>query len=137
MDTNDKGEIALLKVEIRAAEQGFVVLKPTTSHRRYDIVLDCGGRFCRAQVKWAGSRSIKAAGSFLLDLRKVTRGGQRSKRFYSTDEIDAVLVYLPNLDKVIWLGPEIFHGRETLTIRTAPAKNNQTKKCLMAADYFW
>ena len=51
MDANDKGEIALLKVEIRAAEQGIVVLKPTTSHRRYDIVLDCGGKFLRAQVK--------------------------------------------------------------------------------------
>ncbi len=137
MDTNDKGEIALLKVEIRAAELGFVVLKPTTSHRRYDIVLDCGGRFYRAQVKWAGSKSVKAANSFLLDLRKVTRGGQISKLAYSQDEIDVVLVYLPNLDKVIWLGPEIFHRRENLTIRTAPSKNGQTKNCLMAADYFW
>jgi hypothetical protein len=137
MDSNDKGEIALLKVEIRAAEQGIVVLKPTTSHRRYDIVLDCGGRFYRAQVKWAGSKSVKAADSFLLDLRKVTRGGQQSKLFYSQDEIDVVLVYLPNLDKVLWLGPEIFHGRENLTLRTAPAKNSQTKKCLMAADYIW
>ena len=79
MDTNDKGEIALLKVEIRAAELGYVVLKPTTSHRRYDIVLDCGGKFCRVQVKWAGSKSVKASDSFLLDLRKVTRSGQRSK----------------------------------------------------------
>ena len=137
MDTNDKGEIALLKVETRAAELGFVVLKLTTSHRRYDIVLDCGSKFCRVQVKWAGSRSVKAANSFLLDLRKVTRGGQRSKRFYSADEIDAVLVYLPSLDQIAWLGPEVFHGRETLTIRTAPAKNGQTKHCLMAADYLW
>ena len=137
MDTNDKGEIALLKVEIRAAELGFVVLKPTTSHRRYDMVLDCGGRFYRAQVKWAGSQSVKATDSFLLDLRKVTRGGQRSKLSYSQDEIDVVLVYLPNLDKVIWLGPEVFHGRENLTIRTAAAKNGQMKKCLMAAEYIW
>jgi hypothetical protein len=137
MDSNDKGEIALLKVEIRAAEQGIVVLKPTTSHRRYDIVLDCGGRFYRAQVKWAGSKSVKAADSFLLDLRKVTCGGQRSKLFYSQNEIDVVLVYLPNLDKVLWLGPEIFHGRGNLTLRTAPVKNSQTKKCLMAADYIW
>ncbi len=137
MDTNDKGEIALLKAEIRAAELGIVVLKPTTSHRRYDLVLDCGDRFHRAQVKWAGSRSVKAASSFLLDLRKVTRGGKRSKLFYSQNEVDVVLVYLPNLDKVIWLGPEIFHGRETLTIRTAPAKNNQTRNCLFAADHLW
>ena len=137
MDTNDKGEIALLKVEIRAAEQGIVVLKPTTGHRRYDLVLDCGGRFYRAQVKWAGSRSVKAVGSFLLDLRKVTRGGRRSKLSYSQDEIDTVLVYLPDLDKVVWLGPEIFHGRETLTIRTAPARNNQTKSCLFAANHLW
>lgn len=127
----------MLKAEIRAAELGIVVLKPTTSHRRYDIVLDCGGKFFRAQVKWAGSKSVKAADSFLLDLRKVTRGGQRSKLFYSQDEIDVILVYLPNVDKVIWLGPEVFHGRENLTLRTAPARNGQTKKCLMAADYLW
>jgi len=137
MDTNDKGEIALLKAEIRAAELGIVVWKPTTSHRRYDIVLDCGGRFFRAQVKRAGSKPVRAVDSFLLDLRKITRGGQRSKLFYSQDEVDVVLVYLPALDKVIWLGPEIFHGRENLTIRTAPAKNGQTKRCLIAADYLW
>ena len=137
MDTNDKGEIALLKAEIRAAELGIVVWKPTTSHRRYDIVSDCGGKFHRAQVKWAGSKSVKAADSFLLYLRKVTRGGQRSKLSYSQYEIDIILVHLPTLDKVIWLGPEIFRGWENLTLRTAPARNGQTKKCLMAADYVW
>lgn len=95
MDTNDKGEYALLKVKQLALERNITLSEPTMPSRRYDLIVDCGERLVRAQVKYADAKLTKASGGVYLDLRKVTRGPKRGKLFYTSEEIDVLLVYLP------------------------------------------
>lgn len=137
MDTNDKGEYALLKVKQLALERNITLSQPTMPSRRYDLIVDCGERLVRAQVKYADAKITNASGSVYLNLRKVTRGNKPGKQFYTAEEIDVLLVYLPKIDRILWLKAEHFHCKSAIAIRFEPTKNNQSKGCLMAQDYFW
>lgn len=137
MDTNDKGEFALLKVKQIALERNILLSQPTMANCRYDLIVDCGERLVRAQVKWADGITSKCSGSVALNLRKITRGNKPGKQFYTSKEVDVLLVYLPKIDKVLWLESPYFHGRTALTIRYEPSRNCQIKGCLMAEDFVW
>jgi hypothetical protein len=129
LKTEDKGQIAFLRVQVEAVWKEATVLLPTMP-RRYDCVLEWGGQFFRCQVKYADCKAPHSQGALQLDLRK-------RKKTYSRDEIDVVLVYVPQIDKVLWLPPEIFHQKAMLYLGWLPAKNNQRQRCLMAEDYIW
>jgi hypothetical protein len=135
--TNLLGEYAIAKVLLRAIEKSVTVLRPVIECR-YDLVLDDGLKLYRAQVKYAGRSPPKhCRGVVPLGLRKWRNGGRSVTLFYSATEIDLLLVYVRKIDKVLWLGPEVFDGRQNLQIRVEPTRNNQVKGCLMAADYVW
>lgn len=135
--TNLLGEYAIAKVLLRAIEKGIAVFKPIVECR-VDLVLDDGFKLYRAQVKYAGRASPKQCrGAVPLGLRKWRNGGRSVTFCYTTSEIDVLLVYVRKIDKILWLGPEIFNGRQNLQIRLEPSRNNQQKGCLMAADYVW
>ena len=130
-----KGEIARLKVLLRAAEKGILVSEPIVE-ARYDLVFDIDSKLYKIQVKYADHAPTKVSGSVQLDLRKNTRGNT-NKRTYSKDEIDAVLVYLPAVDKIIWLGPELFHEKSTITLRYTATLSGQKQKLNLIEDLIW
>ena len=135
MDTAQKGEIAHLKVQLRAAEKGVVVSRPTTEVR-YDFVLDDGKSLRRAQVKWGGSRSPNSENAVCVDLRK--DGGRRGKRRkYLSTEIDVLLVYVPELDRVLVFNSEHFHNKSNIMIRLAPTKSGQRAGIKLASQFYW
>jgi hypothetical protein len=137
LSTNRLGQIAILKAEQRALELGMVVSKPTIECR-YDLVLDDGKSLFRVQAKYAGGKPWKGrAGVIAVGLRKWRGGGRKCIPCYTSSEIDAVLVYVVTLDRMLWFPPALFSGRRELQIRIAPAGNNQRKGCLFAADYYW
>lgn len=137
MDTNDKGEYALLKVKQLALERNIILSEPTMPCRRYDLIVDCGERLVRAQVKYANARSVHSTGCVHLDLRKITRGNKLGKQFYTAKEVDVLIVYVPKIDKLLWFESPYFHNKQAIIIRFEPSKNNQTKGCLMAEDHIW
>ena len=69
----------------------------------------------------------------MVNLRK----GDRGERTYTSEEIDVLLVYVACTDQVCWFGPDVFHGKTGLQIRFCPAKNGQTKNCIMIENYVW
>ncbi len=137
MDTNDKGEYALLKVKQLALERNILLSEPTMPNCRYDLIVDCGDRLVRAQVKYADAKCSQSVGAVYLNLRKITRGSKPGKQFYTAQEVDVLLVYLPKIDKILWFESPDFHGKQSLVIRLQPSKNNQIKGCLMAENFFW
>lgn len=137
MDTNDKGEFAMLKVKQLALERGILLSQPTMANCRYDLIVDCGERLVRAQVKYADGKSSKATGCVQLGLRRITRGNKMGKMCYNAQEVDVLLVYVPKMDKVLWLEGPYFHDKQAIIIRIEPSKNNQTKGCLMAEQFIW
>ena len=129
-----KADLARLKVETRALELGFICSRPVIEGTRYDCVIDTSGRLYRAQVKYADGKSTNCSGVVQVNLRKDVVGS--GVRGYFDSETDALLVYLPKIDKVCWFGPDVFSGRQSISIRLTPAKNGQLKRCILASDYF-
>jgi hypothetical protein len=77
----------------------------------------------------------KTVGAVQVNLRKQIKKNKNHP--YSDSEIDVLVIYIPKIDKVCWFGPEVFCGKQNLSIRIAPAKNGQVKGCLAAEDYLW
>jgi len=136
MDSKRKGRIALLKVQLRAVERGCMTSVPTSEDCRYDLILDEDSKLRRAQVKWGGMECSHAANAVQVDLRKDGKGGPKSK-CYSASEVDLILIYVPQVDRVLAFGPEHFDGKGALIIRLAPPKNGQLKNLRMYADFLW
>jgi PD-(D/E)XK endonuclease len=128
MTKEQKGILAVLKVQQRAVEKGVLVSAPINPCR-YDLILD-DGTLNRVQVKYGGTKSGHSVGAVRVDLR-------RHGKTYSKDEIDAIVVYLPAIEKICWFGSEVFDGREAIYVRYEPSKNNQRKKCILAEKHFW
>ncbi len=129
LSTDANGEIACLKVRIEAIKKGIVVFQPPP-YVRCDLLLDYQGKLYRAQVKYADAKSQNSQGAIRLDLRK-------RKKCYTKDEIDVVLVYIPQIDKICWFPPEVFHNKVGLQLRLLPAKNGQKNGCRMVDDFLW
>jgi hypothetical protein len=135
--TNRLGELAIAKVLLRAIEKGVTLSRPTIECR-YDLILDDGLKLYRTQVKYAGGSSLKhGQGVVWVGLRKWRTDGRKPIPYYTTAEIDLLLVYVRKIDRILWFGPEVFDGRRNLHIRVEPCLNNQVKGCLMADRYIW
>jgi hypothetical protein len=130
-----KAETARVKVEARALELGVVFNKPSVEGTRYDCILDIEGELYRTQIKYGGCLSNHAAGAVTLRLR--SNKGQGAARCYSRDEVDALVVYLPSIDRLCFFPQEVFCGKASLSIRFEPSRNGQAKGCLLAQSYFW
>jgi Protein of unknown function (DUF3257). len=135
-DNFQKGELACLKVEQIALEKGYIVSKPTIEGTRYDRIIDCNNRLYRVQIKYAGTKQTNSEGCICIDLRKKTNSGKKISS-YNRNEVDVVLAYIPEIDKVCWFEPDLFEGKQTLTIRYEPSKNGQVKNIIFAENYIW
>ena len=137
MHCNTKhGLIAQNKAELRAIEKGYIISKPITECSRYDMIIDDGVDLQRIQVKYAGSKQTSSTGSCLVDFRKKSLNG-RTRNSYTRDEVDAVLVYIPEIDKICYFPVSVIEYRTTLTIRFTKPKSNQRKGIIFADDYIW
>jgi len=132
-NTHVKGQIAELKVQLRAVEKGMVISKPIPE-ARYDLVLDDGTELLRAQVKYVDSSSKNSQGAVMLHLGKKTAG---KTRVYQENDFDILLAYLPRVDKIVRLPVEMVAGKRSITIRLEPVQNGQTKNVLFFENFIW
>ncbi|HEY9430304.1 MAG TPA: group I intron-associated PD-(D/E)XK endonuclease [Blastocatellia bacterium] len=130
-----KAEIAMMKVGMRALQVGAFVSKPIFEGARYDYIVERGGKLYRAQVKYADGKHKKTVGAVQVNLRKQIKKNKNHP--YSESEVDVLLIYIPKIDKICWFGPEVFSGKQNLSIRIAASKNGQSKGCFAAEDYLW
>jgi hypothetical protein len=130
-----KAEIAMMKVLMRALQVGAFVSKPIFEGSRYDYIIERDGKLYRAQVKYADGKHKRTVGAVQVNLRKQIKKNRNCP--YNDSEIDVLLIYVPKLDKICWFGPDVFCGRQNLSIRISPSKNGQIKGCFAADDYLW
>jgi len=130
-----KAEIAMMKVGMRALQVGAFVSKPIFEGARYDYIIERDGKLNRAQVKYADGKLHRATGAVYLNLRKQIKKDKNCP--YNENEVDALVVYVPKIDKFCWFEPEVFCGKHALYIRVAPTKSGRVKGCLAAEDYLW
>ena len=132
--THQKGEIAQLKVQLRAAEKGLILSKPLIDSR-YDFIIDDGQKLERVQVKYASGKAQNSQGSIRVNLKSWE--GRKLRRRYCANEVDALLVYIPQIDRVLRFEAGFFCERDSFIVRIQPAKNGQTKGTLSATDFVW
>lgn len=135
LTSNQKGQIAVSKAQVRAIELGYNPSIPVMDCR-YDIVIDDNQRLWRVQVKSTNRKPAHSTGAVTAQLTYETRK-RRKIITYNKDEVDALIVYIPKLDKLCWFLPEMFVGKSGLTIRIEPTKNGQKSKIILASDYYW
>jgi len=90
----------------------------------------------RVQVKYVDGKWSKTAGASVCGLTKRNRNS-KSVRTYQTNEIDALIAFLPQTGKLCWFDANVIEGKSSLTIRHEPAKNKQSKNCYHSWDYEW
>ena len=127
VDVGLRSEAAIISELLR---RGYDVLEPRGFNHRYDLVIDTGDRFLRVQCKTGRLRNgvvIYSAQSVRANTRNVVCRGY-------VDEIDAFLVYCPDLDAVYAI-PIEDSANTTGRLRLEPTANNQSKHVRWARDY--
>jgi hypothetical protein len=127
----DVGERSEAIIFAELVKRGHQVLIPHGTNHRYDIVIDVGGQFLRAQCKTGrlrkGTIIFATASSRANTLRAYTKP-------YDADQIDLFLIYCPETDRVYALDvgeAAASHG----ALRVDPAANGQAKRIRWAADH--
>jgi hypothetical protein len=127
VDVGHRSEIAILH---HLTERGYRVLLPSGVNRRYDLVIDAGNRFIRAQCKTARLRD----GTIVFNtcsIRSNTRGALA--RAYD-GEADIFLLYCSEL-RTVYAVPVVEAACRSMRLRVEPAANCQTRKVRWARDF--
>jgi len=141
LNTNQKGKIAELKVEIRAIMNGWIASRAPEACR-YDYILDDGEKVYRVQVKYSSAEDSRHSGGAVSVNLSSWEGNNRDinrtkSKPYNKEEIDAVLVYIEPVDKICWLPSDKFDGKNRISIRYEPTANGQKKGINFLQDYEW
>jgi PD-(D/E)XK endonuclease len=132
LSTDQKGALAESAVVHAAIRLGIGVFRPFGDGERYDFVLDLRPRLVRVQCKTAILHGPVLAVPF-FSTRRGTNGFV--KRSYTSDEIDAVAAYSPELERCFLLPMSVFGRRTYAQLRLAPSKNGQRARVHRADDY--
>ena len=132
--TNVKGQLAVSKAELRALEKGFIPSRPLFDCR-YDLIIDDKTKLNRVQVKFGNGTPSNSTGSIVVKLDYENRTNGHFT--YNEAEVDALIVYLPIIDKLCYLPKETFLNKRKINIRFEKSKNNQVKGIIQADKYFW
>lgn len=100
------------------------------------MIIDDGKKLNRIQIKYCSYNQKNSSNSITLNLSKYYINGKQ-KDSYTKDEIDAVIVYIPEIDKLCYLPIDIIDGKKSITLRYEKTKNNQKEKIKYCSDYFW
>jgi hypothetical protein len=127
VDVGDRTEAAILAELVR---RGYTVLKPFGTNNRYDVVVDCGGRFIRAQCKTGRLRR-----GVVLFATKSTRVNTRGAYSRGYDgEVDLFLVYCSETETVYAVPAEDASVAQG-SLRISPTANGQSRRIRWAKDY--
>jgi len=127
VDVGHRAEAAILAGLVK---RGYRVLLPFGVNQRYDLVLDCDGRFLRAQCKTGRLRE----GVIQCSTQSI-QSNTRGTRWRSyTGEIDLFIIYCPQNDSVYVIPADEVPSRG-MHLRVSPPRNQQDKRVRWANDY--
>lgn len=132
--SNIKGQLAVSKAEMRAFELGYIPSRPLYDSR-YDLIIDKNQILTRVQVKYGDGKSSNSQGAIVVKLDYENR--KKNNFTYSSIEVDALVVYIPKIDKLCYFPLAIFEGKRKLTVRITEPKINMVKGIIFAKDYYW
>jgi hypothetical protein len=127
VDVGQRTDGAILSALV---QRGYSLLVPFGVNQRYDLVIDQGGRFVRAQCKTG--RLVDGAVRFRT--RSVQANTRRAITRGYSGEADVFLVYCPETGRVYSV-PVDQAPRRSMHLRVDPTVNAQTERLNWARDY--
>jgi PD-(D/E)XK endonuclease len=132
LSSDEKGVIAETAIAHAAAKLGIGVLRPMSGGARYDLAFDLGTRFLRVQCKWAR----RHGGVILVRCCSSRRGRDQFLRLrYTSNEVDAIAAYCPDVDRCYFLPAAVIEGRAQISLRLASPRNGQRLRIRRADDF--
>lgn len=132
LSSDQKGAIAETAIIHAAVKLGIPVFKPVNDGERYDLIFELAPRLVRVQCKWAARRGDVISVRCYSSRRTRERVVRRS---YTSEEVDAIAAYCPDLDRCYFLPFEAIAGRYEVSLRLAPPLNLQTLGIRWARDF--
>jgi hypothetical protein len=128
--TKNKGDLGVAKAHADLAEQGFLVLFPTTEHAPFDLVTYADGSFQRLQVKYRRA----SRGALTVHFRSIW-ADRNGTHVVPMDKaaIDVLCIYCPDTDACYYLRPT--DHLASVTLRVVPARNGQQLGVRPASDF--
>jgi PD-(D/E)XK endonuclease len=132
LTSDQKGSAAEAAITLAAIELGVGVLRPVSDGLRYDLVFDTGARLLRVQSKWA----VRRGRIVVINCRTCRRGPTGYIRGgYTRNDVDLVVGYCADTRRCYAVQPAVFEDHPVISLRLAPAKNNQLVGVRWACDY--
>ncbi len=127
MNSKITGNKSTAKILSKLLDLGYKVSIPFGDDTRYDLIADTGKKLLRIQCKTAWMQN----GCVAFNHRSITtKNGREISVAYTTDDIDLLLIYSPELDKIY----SVPIGTSS-TLRVKQPKSNQKKNIKWAKDY--
>jgi hypothetical protein len=128
-----KGALAEIAVVHRAFELGVDVYRPVAEGTRADMIFGLGPWLLRVQCKMARvARDVVVVGARSCRSRP---DGTYVRTTYGRDEVDAIAAYCRANDRCYLIPIDAVPPSGAVSLRLAPARNNQLKGLHFAADY--
>jgi hypothetical protein len=133
-DTNKKGAVPELAIQLAAERLDIGIYKPVSEHRRADLVLEIGERLFRVQCKWG---RLSEPGDVIFVRNATSRSSPRGyiRTTYDGSEVDLFAVYCGQLDRCFLIPVGLVAGQSQLQLRLMPTRNNQ-RACITLAEDF-
>ena len=131
LSTNQIGAIAEAEIVSAAFKLGIGVFS-AVHDERYDLIFDLGSRLVRVQCK-AATLNGDIVVIRCYSCRRNAKG--LLKRYYTSDEIDAIAAYCSQLDRAFFVPVDRIDGRSHIQLRLRPARNNQVVGVNWADDF--
>ena len=132
--TKTKGDLAELMVATDLVRKGYKIAIPFGEDWDFDLIVCRDERLERVQVKHATSdgRVIPV----ICRSSSLTNGRVKRVKHYTATMIDWIAVYDRTTDRCYYVpAAELGEGRNMLSLRLTPARNNQRAKIRYAEDY--
>ncbi len=128
------GDLAELKVACDLIERGCKLSIPFGEDSDYDLIADYDGILHRVQVKFTRSNGRRL--SIRCRSHSLTKGKVRQTKYYTAEMVDWIAVYDATSERCYYCpASELGSGRSELSLRLAPAMNNQRLGIRDASDY--
>jgi hypothetical protein len=132
LTTDQKGAIAELAITQAALRSGIDVYRPYSAGGRYDLIFGVGSELLRVQCKWACLQEDVIA-IRCYSCRRAPEGYR--KRAYTSDEVDLLAAFCPELDRCFLVPIDRIDGRPTVQLRVGRTRNNQARGINWADDF--
>lgn len=128
--SKQKGNLGYSSTIKELHKLGLNVFVELGDNSRIDLIVELNNKLIKIQVKYA----TEIDGIVILPLKKSGPNGYRYT--YTDNDVDVFSVYLPTLDKVIFVPSKIAcKNKVAFKIRIAPPKNGQKKGTHLISEF--